>query len=59
MIDPENPCGYSGNWCESKDPSGGTPGYINSVHAENPDIGKTGIVAGFPESRQLGYALFQ
>ncbi len=40
MIDPENPCGYSGNWCESRDPSGGTPGYINSVNAENPDRDK-------------------
>jgi hypothetical protein len=37
MIDPDNPCGHAGNWCESKDPSGGTPGYINSVNAGNPD----------------------
>jgi hypothetical protein len=40
MIDPDNPCGHSGNWCESNDPTGGTPGYINSVNAENPDIKK-------------------
>lgn len=40
MIDPENPCGYSENWTESKDPAGGTPGDINSVNAENPDIEK-------------------
>ncbi len=37
MIDPDNPCGHAGNWCESTDPTGGTPGYINSVNAENPD----------------------
>jgi hypothetical protein len=37
MIDPDNPCGHTGNWCESTDPTGGTPGYINSVNAENPD----------------------
>ncbi len=40
MIDPDNPCGYSGNWCESRDPSGGTPGYINSANAINRDIEK-------------------
>jgi len=37
MIDPDNPCGHAGNWSESKNPTGGTPGYINSVNAENPD----------------------
>jgi hypothetical protein len=40
MIDPDNPCGRSGNWSESRDPAGGTPGYINSVNAENPDFEK-------------------
>jgi hypothetical protein len=37
MIDPDNPCGHSGNWRESADPAGGTPGHINSANAENPD----------------------
>ena len=37
MIDPENPSGHAGNWRESADPTGVTPGYINSVNAENPD----------------------
>lgn len=37
MIDPGNPCGHAGNWRESTDPMGGTPGCINSVNAENPD----------------------
>jgi hypothetical protein len=40
MIDPDNPCGHAGNWCESEDPTGGTPGCINSVNAENPDVQK-------------------
>lgn len=40
MIDPDNPCGHAGNWCESTDPSGGTPGRVNSVNAGNPDIQK-------------------
>jgi|WetSurMetagenome_2_1015567.scaffolds.fasta_scaffold26405_2 hypothetical protein len=37
MIDPDNICGKADNWCESKDPRGGTPGSPNSVHALNPD----------------------
>lgn len=38
QIDPENPCGGSGNWRASMNPSGGSPGLENSVVAENPDI---------------------
>ena len=37
MIDPENPCGALGNWSSSRDPLGGTPGRVNSVHGSNPD----------------------
>jgi len=37
MIDPDNPCGCSGNWKPSIDPAGGTPGRQNSVHGLNPD----------------------
>jgi hypothetical protein len=37
MIDPDNPCGHAENWRESTDPTGGTPGCLNSVNAENPD----------------------
>ena len=44
MIDPDNPCGHAGNWCESTDPTGGTPGYINSVIAENPDNQKPEVL---------------
>jgi hypothetical protein len=44
MIDPDNPCGHAGNWCESTDPTGGTPGYINSVNAENPDTQKPEVL---------------
>lgn len=38
IIDPDNPCGSSNNWSESNNYRGGTPGSVNSVHAENPDI---------------------
>lgn len=38
MIDPENPCGGITNFSASVDQDGGTPGMINSVFDENPDV---------------------
>jgi hypothetical protein len=38
LIDPANPCGESGNWIASINPYGGTPGKVNSVKTQNPDI---------------------
>ena len=35
QIDPMNPCAGAANWTASVDPSGGTPGRINSVDGEN------------------------
>lgn len=40
IIDPDNPCGGSGNWAASRGLSGGTPGYANSVAGKNPDSKK-------------------
>jgi hypothetical protein len=37
MIDPGNPCEEEENWKVSVDPSGGTPGRMNSVLSANPD----------------------
>jgi hypothetical protein len=37
MIDTKNPCQGASNWKSSIDPSGGTPGKINSVDGNNPD----------------------
>lgn len=38
LIDTNNPCGEEENWTASEDPSGGTPGKINSVNANKPDL---------------------
>lgn len=37
LADPWNPCGCGGNWMPSTNPSGGTPGHMNSVYGPNPD----------------------
>lgn len=37
QVDADNPCIGYGNWKASKDPSGGTPGRVNSVYGNNPD----------------------
>ncbi len=37
LIDSKNPCGGFKNWKASESYSGGTPGFVNSVNAENPD----------------------
>jgi len=38
MVDTDNPCGEDFNWTASEDPLGGTPGKINSVATDNPDL---------------------
>ena len=35
QIDPFNPCAGTVNWSASTDPSGGTPGRLNSINAPN------------------------
>lgn len=48
VIDTDYPFFQEGNWCASVSGSGGTPGKINSVAAENPDPGFSGIENVFP-----------
>jgi hypothetical protein len=45
MIDIRNPCGDLKNWTASVSTYGGTPGYINSVNNDNPDLIRPGILS--------------
>lgn len=38
LIDATNLCGQENNWSSSEDVSGGTPGKINSINANKPDL---------------------
>jgi len=38
LIDPKNPCGEEENWAASENENGGTPGAINSINANKPDL---------------------
>ncbi len=38
LIDTHRPCGEKENWAASEDPAGGTPGRINSIRQNNPDL---------------------
>lgn len=38
LIDTTNPCGEEDNWTASEDPNGGSPGKVNSVNTNKPDV---------------------
>lgn len=52
MIDPYNPCSQEDNWKASMDPDGGTPGKINSVYANKPDLRGPELLHVFPKDAQ-------
>ena len=50
QIDPLNPCAGASNWTASEDPSGGTPGRLNSVDGENntaPQVERIGLFSNY------------
>lgn len=38
LIDNKNPCGEEENWAASENEGGGTPGMVNSINANKPDL---------------------
>jgi len=45
MIDIQNPCGDINNWTASESNYGGTPGDINSVSTDNPDLSRPMVLS--------------
>jgi hypothetical protein len=52
MIDPAYACGGKDNWASSLNKMGGTPGFINSVKASNPDNTKPTVTDAYPLNSQ-------
>jgi hypothetical protein len=48
MIDVNFPCQGENNWNASAAATGGTPGVVNAVTAENPDITAPSVLSAFP-----------
>jgi len=57
-IDPNNLCSAYFNWTASKNPSGGTPGGINSVYQSNPDTLAPQVISWRPVSANRIDVLF-
>ncbi|NBX39539.1 MAG: lamin tail domain-containing protein [Flavobacteriia bacterium] len=58
LINPNDPCSDENNWIASNDPSGGTPGLINSVYDITPDTQAPSInllLASAPNYLQLWF----
>lgn len=50
LIDPENLCAEETNWAASEDERGGTPGSVNSVFANKPDVTPPQLISVIPLS---------
>jgi hypothetical protein len=57
-IDPERYCGQPANWSASMNPSGGTPGSINSLYTMNKDITKPRIISVMAVSTRMAEIVF-
>ena len=58
LINPNDPCSDENNWMASNDPSGGTPGLVNSVYDQTPDTQAPSIslmVASAPNYLQIWF----
>ncbi len=53
LIDPDNLCAEEQNWTASENPIGGTPGSINSVFANKPDLTGPKIQSVVAEENQI------
>lgn len=49
LIDTENICSEEDNWTASENENGGTPGKINSVNANKPDMAGPRLISAFAE----------
>ena len=47
MIDPNFPCQEANNWAASESLTGGTPGFLNAVNGDNPDIMPPMLIEAF------------
>lgn len=52
LIDPNNPCGEQDNWAASVDKTGGSPGLVNSILANKPDLTAPTLLYVVPEGPQ-------
>jgi Lamin Tail Domain len=53
LIDPENTCSESENWIVSEDSDGGTPGKVNAVFSNKPDLTAPVLLSVIPQSSTL------
>jgi hypothetical protein len=58
MIDIRNPCGDYKNWTASESDNGGTPGDINSVKNDNPDLTRPGFLSAHALEKEMIHVRF-
>jgi len=53
-----SPCHDPSNWSASEDPSGGTPGFQNSIFTETPNIQKPKVIEAYVETNNAIHFVF-